>query len=267
LIERTSRGRRRVVGLALLACGAVLAVAATPASAYSTFGGWDWSYALEYGGSVNIRTPDPASETIASNEISLARLVTQGPGSDPGLVQAGLYRSGTNAQLDTCGSEVNQYEFYYEWRRPSGNYICGLTGSGNAETATPGADNGVSVQGYSDGSWSAYVTSGIDGGGPYLDPVSLGFATGIVSIGDELNNGDPNNPANGSTVSTLYGRGADEIGNGGPGWYVYFHAMDPATFGSPGFISNPLRTSRTSPTSLLWSQQNVPTPLTISHRP
>jgi hypothetical protein len=94
----------------------------------------------KYGSSVSIRVPssDPAPNT---QEFVLHRTVVESDESNTaGLVQIGVYRSGTGIQLDTCGSRTG-WTFFGEWKsagtanEPS-SYHCQLFSETNAGNNT-----------------------------------------------------------------------------------------------------------------------------------
>jgi hypothetical protein len=69
----------------------------------------------KYGSSVSIEVP-PSDPAPNSQEFVLHRTVVQSDyGATAGLVQIGVYRSGTGIQLDTCGARTG-WTFFGEWK-------------------------------------------------------------------------------------------------------------------------------------------------------
>jgi hypothetical protein len=94
--------------------GVVLLLKASYASAFNVFGlrGYDFK---KYGSSISIEVPasDPAPNT---QEFVLHRDIVQSDHTwTAGLVQIGVYRSGTGIQLDNCGSRTG-WTFFGEWK-------------------------------------------------------------------------------------------------------------------------------------------------------
>jgi hypothetical protein len=120
--------------LCVLACTAVfvvmLMVRASDANAvFNVFGLRAFNF-QKYGSSVSIEVP-PSDPAPNSQEFVLHRAVVQSDyGSTPGLVQLGVYRSGTGIQLDTCGARTG-WTFFGEWKsagtaNESSSYHCQL---------------------------------------------------------------------------------------------------------------------------------------------
>lgn len=258
-------GRRLGTVAALTGCLLLLVAAPSQATSISNFGTREYSFAKRYGGQVNIRTPAIADESISNAEISLWRIVAQNTrtaGASIGLVQSGLYRSGAGAQLDTCGTSVNQYEMYTEvLKAGTNNYVCTVSG-----VATPGFDNqaGIFADDTTSNNWQAYVTSGSDSSGPFLDPTNVGFVTAYTAIGGEINGGSAGTLAKLSRTRTCYGCGVNDFDPlYGPGWYVYTNT----SFDKGGRQVTSPSTTSLYPSSSGWTVPNVPTPLTITHTP
>lgn len=130
--------------LCMLACTAVLAVmllvrAPDADAAFNVFGLRAFKFP-KYGSSVSIRVP-PSDPAPNSQELVLHRAVVQSDyGSTSGLVQIGVYRSGTGIQLDNCGVRTG-WTFFGEWKaagtaeEPS-SYHCQLFSETNAGNNT-----------------------------------------------------------------------------------------------------------------------------------
>lgn len=262
--RRTRRtGVRRSVLVGTVSLGSLM-TGGSAAEAASNFGGlYAGPTPTNYGGRSNITVPpNSTTETVASNEILLHRVVTQGNGpSGVGLVQAGLYRSGTNTHLDLCNSSVGQYQLYVETLpQGSGNYKCNLYG-----TATFGHDITFKVTGDGSGSWQAGGADEQTGASSSWGYGALGFNSGFTAISTEMNNPSPTQVADGSTSNAVFGGGAGSD----PSWLVYAQPSyggqfrpsssqtaqlphtNPGTTGSPG----------------TWSVPNVPTPVRFKHAP
>lgn len=258
------KAQRTLATASILICLLAVFAPVATATASSNFGTRNYNAGKRYGGQVNIRTPTIASETIDADEISLSRIVAQNSftsGDAIGLVQGGLYRSGSGAQLDNCGASINQYEMYTEiLRAGSQNYTCTVD-----SVATPGGETNASIANVApsaDKEWIVSVINEADSSGPFLDPTYVGFGTAFVAIGGEING--PGNPANSSRMSTCYGCGtgfADPFY--GPGWYVYTNT----SFDKGGKkVVTPSNTDLYTP-KVGWSVPDIPTPITISHTP
>lgn len=105
--------------LCVLATAAVLTVmlllrASSAHAVFHVFGIRAYNF-QKYGSSVSIEVPpkDPAPNT---QEFVLHRaIVSSDYSATGGLVQIGVYRSGTGIQLDTCGSRTG-WTFFGEWK-------------------------------------------------------------------------------------------------------------------------------------------------------
>jgi hypothetical protein len=108
--------RRQACVLAATAVFAVMLLVKAPSAnaVFNVFGVRAFNY-QKYGSSVSIEVPpsDPAPD---SQEFVLHRAVVQSDyGSTAGLVQVGVYRSGTGIQLDSCGARTG-WTFFGEWK-------------------------------------------------------------------------------------------------------------------------------------------------------
>lgn len=114
--ERRTIQRHFALYVGLFASIWLLGLACNQAYADNTFGTRAWN-GLEYGGGVSIKTPS-LSQHINQSEFVLHRAVAQSEyGSTPGLIQAGVYRSGQHLSLDTCGPSAGRYTKYLERKR------------------------------------------------------------------------------------------------------------------------------------------------------
>jgi hypothetical protein len=128
----------------VLACAALLAAvlllrAPHAGAAFNVYGLRIFEF-KKYGSSTSIRVP--SNDTAPnSQEFVLHRTVVESDESNTaGLVQIGVYRSGTGIQLDTCGSRTG-WTFFGEWKaagtanEPS-SYHCQLFSETNAGNNT-----------------------------------------------------------------------------------------------------------------------------------
>ena len=133
----SQRVGRPLFAALVLACVILLLKAGTASSAFHVFGTRFYNY-QKYGSSISIEVPphDPAPN---AKEVVLHRNVVQSDyGTTPGLVQIGVYRSGSEIQLDSCGSRSG-WTFFGEWKaagtaEEASSYHCQLfseTNSGN----------------------------------------------------------------------------------------------------------------------------------------
>jgi hypothetical protein len=117
----------------------LLLKAAPEASAVNVYGVRHYLFP-KYGSSVSIRVP--AQDTAPNEkEFVLHRAIVQsGAGPLGGLVQLGVYRSGTGIQLDTCGVRTG-WTFFGEWKAfgtpdEANSYHCQLFSETNAGNNT-----------------------------------------------------------------------------------------------------------------------------------
>lgn len=255
-MARRRRVRRSVL-VGTVSLGSIAAVAA-PADAASNFGGLQYSGPNNYGGKSNISVPaSSTTETVASNEILLHRVVTQGGG--PGLAQTGLYRSGPNTHLDLCNSSVGSYTYYVETLYSgSGNYVCELYGN-----APFGHDVNFKVAGNGSGGWYASGQDQTAVGSYAHQYTPEGFVTGFTDISTEMNT-PGSTIADGTTSAATYGRGP----NSTPSWYVYQGTMAGGAHrvGNSETYQEPHTNGGTGTTGS-WSVPGLPTPVTFKHSP
>jgi hypothetical protein len=258
-----ARGRRvrRSVLVGTVSLGSLAAIAAQ-ADGASNFGGLQYAGPNNFGGKSNISVPaNSTTETVASNEILLHRVVTQGNGSaGVGLAQTGLYRSGPNTALDTCNTSVGAYTYYVETLYAgSGNYKCELYGN-----APFNHDVNFKVAGDGSGGWYASGQDQTTGGSYAHTYTAEGFVTGFTAISTEMNDVG-NQVADGTTSAATYGRGS----NATPSWYVYQGSTggSPHRVGSGETVQFPHTNPGSFGSSGTWSVPNVPTPVTFKHSP
>lgn len=252
--EKAHESRRRVVvrtlvlrrprfasPAALLVC---VVLVTAPLALASTFGTRYLDDARSFGTRVSITTPSARLHQAAA-EFLLHRSVVQSAfvPRPYGLIQAGIYRSGSQQQLDNCGVTSGKYVKYSERRRVQGGvsgFKCKLYGG-----LKPGQTLSYTV--YSKGSrgrWTVLI--GSQNGGTF----SVGFDTGYPMIGGELNGSGP--PFR-SRTSARYGSTQ--------AWSV---------FGAPNRhkASRVVRSDATfllQPTDSRWHVPLAPTPFTITH--
>jgi hypothetical protein len=154
------------------------------AFADNEFGTRYYNVAQEFGGGVNLRVPSVGYWTLTSDEFVLHRQMSQDNFnvSTTGLVQDGLYRSGTNVHLDNCSQSIDAYRYYYEWKATnSSTFVCGLGpvavvgDEGRAATANTA----------SNGTWVANARSS-DGTVQAGLSVNLNWNLAYVMFGSEL---------------------------------------------------------------------------------
>lgn len=150
--------------------------------------------------------------------------------SSPSLLQAGLYRSGADIQLDTCGTSVNEYSYFMEYKVSGVNgYHCGTYG-----VAATLAVDFYGVYAYpSDGSgeWAWAILHPNDAGFSGFEPI--GGNTAIPMVGDELNNDVGTQcQASSSATGAFYAYPWNSLADN---WYGYFSTNG----GNPQAITSP----------------------------
>ncbi len=219
-----------------------------------------------FGSEVSVRVPYDGL-FHEDDEFVLNRVVVQSSFTadrQPGLVQAGIYRSGPNAYLDTCtGASNRNYYRYYEWKlhyyaNDIANYHCRVFTELGA--LTPGSD--------ADTTFGVHYT-GPSGGDPAYNwridvrsdthvTLPLNFHTGFPGIGAEIFDNRANDDGGAadfaSRTATVYGTTRH--------WRIDQSVND----------SSPRQVAATDPTRLYeshdpgrWSVPNPPTPITIAH--
>ncbi len=241
-VRRSVAGRSLGVGLVVPALVVAATALGASSAAASTFG-TRFLQKRSYGSRVSITTP-AASNKQSSDEIVLHRaLVQSGFSKDVGLVQAGVYRTGSKSQLDSCPLAARAYKEFSEHKAVRSGvkgYKCQLYNS-----LKPGQTVTYAV--YSRGSknkWSVRFGSHVGGTYP------VGFNTGPPMIGGELNGSKP--PFT-STTSARYGSAS--------AWDVF----GAANLGSARKVAKSDASALLQPTDKGWHVPMAPTPLTIGH--
>lgn len=246
-MRRSIGSKRRIAAAAVGALGGAAAVAAGAFGA-SSFGTRYVANSHFYGSRASISVPS-ARFVQAPDEILLHRAVVQNELSDPnpaGLIQAGVYRSGSSAHLDECAgtNDAHPYrEFTERHRIRSGTngFKCRLF-----RDLPPGSRGEVFsvVRRSARGQWFARVGSLND------RPYDLGFNTAFPMIGGEINGGGGTKR---SRTSARYGAtGAWEI----------FRAINARRARR---VTGRDHTSLLVPSDGRWRVPSPPTPFTITH--
>lgn len=214
--------------------------------------------APKYGGIVSIQTP-PLTDYVDPSEIALQRQVSEGPRlsghsvAASGLIQTGIYRSGTDNSLDLCSPAVNTYRHYMEYKPQLGapGYGGGFQGFYCALYGSPGPGDQAPFY-----SWHTYSPSAgtWHGGIGYFDlgGYQLGFTSAAIGIGGELNSPGQ---SNGSNVHARYGDTTS--------WQLFMHSER----GSPEQVLNPSNIVPGQPSTGWDASRRAPTPLSIRHGP
>jgi hypothetical protein len=173
------------------------------------------------------------------------------------LIQAGLYRSGADHYLDTCGTSVNKYTYYTEYKVTGSvnGYTCALYG-----VASPLQEDFFTVsndQQTGSGNWQWFI-----GGPEYAIAYgifNIGSTTAIPMYGEEISS-PTNDTCQTSGTAGFYGGSTAGFSD----WNVFFadNSGDLKPIVSPG------NTDWASPNPSLWSDPSLtPWPETISHTP
>jgi hypothetical protein len=172
-----ARGARPLVRLLVLA--ALLAWLVGPTAARSDSGPDFGTLGLNtssYGSAVSIVTP-AAGLAQPDDEFVVQRDVLQSDNDDPGLIQAGIYRSGNGIALDNCGAHTSYVVFTEVKAANSMAYKCQLYND-----VAPGSVLTVDLFRFKTaGTWGIRI-NGVQTGSIYR----LGFIKADAAIGTEI---------------------------------------------------------------------------------
>jgi hypothetical protein len=235
--------RRPIRSSALLAVAIWLA-GATLARSDPDFGtlGLDQT---RFGSVVSLVTP-AAGLAQPADEFVVQRDVLQSENADPGLIQAGVYRSGSGISLDNCGPHAAYVVFTEVKAANSMAYRCQLYND-----VSPGVVVTLDIFRFTTpGTWGIRV-NGAAAGSAYR----LGFTKAAPAIGTEIQSAGPGNQYLTET-STRY----DPAGRAR--WSVYTttgrqHVR--RVTGSDSISAYPM-------VDHLWKITRPPSPVTIKHR-
>jgi hypothetical protein len=236
------RGARVAAAVAVVCV--VLMIRASTAPAYHSFGTRTFNF-QKYGSSVSIRVPG-ANAAPVSNEFILHRAVVQDVFSETaGLVQVGIIRTGSEIQLDTCGT-ATQWTQYGEWKSTGtpnevASYHCQYFSAAKPENI-PVFDV-WRVNNPSTNEWNVEINS------ERVATYKPSFGAAYPAIGGEI--AGPNTPSLSGT-SAVYGQTRG------------FHSWNEPGKGGEFEITNNANTGLYTPNGG-WSVPPVPTPFTITH--
>jgi hypothetical protein len=178
-VPAPERARRARPLLRLLAAAALVAWLVGPTAARSDSGPDFGTLGLNsssYGAVVSIVTP-AADLAQPADEFVVQRDVLQSDNSDPGLIQAGIYRSGDGIALDNCGAHTSYVVFTEVKAANSMAYRCQLYND-----VSPGSVVTLDLFRFKTaGTWGIRI-NGVQTGSIYR----LGFARGNAAIGTEI---------------------------------------------------------------------------------
>lgn len=191
---------------------------------------------------MSVTAPNREVQPLYATDFTLNRAVIQSSFSgSPALAQAGLYRAGSQIQLDNCSRHSNYISWtFVEWKFDgSGTYNCRAY-----DEVTIGTVHGFAV-GVTTQGWEMNVDCGT-----HVEIRRLNVNTAIPQMGGEM----------ASTNSTY--KSTSNVGYGGDGlpWTVYRapNLGNPITAGpNTGIVYDLPYTG--------WHIPRPPTPLTISH--
>jgi hypothetical protein len=174
-------GARRAARLAAGAAIVAWVVGPTAARSDTDFGtlGLD---RLGYGSRVSIDAPSSRLHQ-ESDEFVVHRDVVQSRNNDPGLIQAGIYRSGSGIALDNCGAHAGYILFTEVKPVNSMAYRCQLYSG-----ISPGSTATFDIFRYSAAATWGIRINGVTVGAPFR----LGFSKGDAAIGTEIQDLDTN---------------------------------------------------------------------------
>jgi hypothetical protein len=236
-------GPRRRLLVAAGVCACVLATSAAAVGDSAPDFGTIGLDAKSYGARVSLSTPS-AKLVVASDEFIVHRDVVQSSLQDPnaGLIQTGLYRSGSTISLDNCGPRADYVEFVEVKTVNSMAYRCQLFNS-----VAPGTVLTLDVfRFHAADTWGVRIN-----GTPTGSIYPLGFAKGQPAIGSEIEDID----ADYTTVARTRFNVA-----GHTQWTVY---RAPAR-SAPRRVTG--RTHAYPLTDHFWKLPRPPGPITIRHR-
>jgi hypothetical protein len=198
-----------------------------------------------FGAVVSLVTP-AAGLAQPADEFVVQRAVVQSQNSDPGLIQAGVYRSGSGISLDNCGPHAAYAVFTEVKAANSMAYRCQLY-----HDVAPGSLVTLDIFRFTTpGTWGIRV-NGAQTGSVYR----LGFTKGQPAIGTEIQSA-----GNGRTYLTATSTRYEPAG--GARWSVYTtvgrqHAR--RVSGSDSISAYPM-------VDHLWKITRPPSAVTIKHR-
>jgi len=228
-----------------VACAALAWVACvTPAWADNKFGTRSWND-LEFGTGVSITTPS-LNQQVNVNEFILHRAVVQSDfGATYGLIQAGIYRSGSGTHLDNCNTSANRYTKYLEHKSKGSpntldSYKCQLFAE--AGPGTTYRYDVFSVAG-DDNNYKVEINNELKG------TFFVNFNLSYPAVGGEIAGPVPET----TETNALYGETK--------AWVVY------TANGENGSqtVTNNSNTFLYSPTGPAWTVDPAPTPLRVKH--
>jgi hypothetical protein len=239
--DRAGPRQRLLVAAAVGAC--LLATSAAAVGGTGPDFGTIGLDAKSYGARVSLSTPS-AKLFVAPDEFIVHRDTVQSSLQDAnaGLIQAGLYRSGSALSLDNCGPRDDYVEFVEVMTLHSMAYRCQLFNS-----VAPGTVLTLDVfRFHAADTWGVRIN-----GTPTGSIYPLGFAKGLPAIGSEIEDID----ADYTTVARTRFNVA-----GHTQWTVY---RAPAR-SAPRRVTG--RTHAYPLTDHFWKLPRPPGPITIRHR-
>jgi hypothetical protein len=167
--------RRRVVRIAPAGAVCLALLSTTAARSDPDFGTLGLN-ASRFGSVVSIRTPS-TSLNQPQDEFVVQRDAVQSQNSDPGLIQAGIYRSGSGIGLDNCGAHTAYVIFTEVKAANSPAYRCQLY-----TDLAPGSILTLDIFRFKTaGTWGMRI-NGVQTSAIYR----LGFSRGDPAIGTEI---------------------------------------------------------------------------------
>jgi hypothetical protein len=172
---RLRAGRRPALRLGVAGAICVWLVGTGAASSDPDFGTLGLNQS-RFGSIVSLTTPSANLDQPAS-EFVVERDLVQSDNSDPGLIQAGVYRSGSGIALDNCGAHAAYVVFTEVKAANSMAYKCQLY-----QDVSPGAVVTLDIFRFKTaGTWGIRI-DGVPTGSIYR----LGFTKGAPAIGTEI---------------------------------------------------------------------------------
>jgi hypothetical protein len=195
-----------------------------------------------FGSTVSVSTP--SSRLLQeSDEFVVHRTFVTSRNAEPGLIQVGVYRSGSGIEIDNCGTHSGYVVFTEVKPVNSLAYRCQLYNQ-----VAPGTVINLDIfRFHAAATWGIRIN-----GTPTGLTYQLGFANGVPAVGTEIQDVDSND---GTHTATRYGP------NGHAPWRVY-RAVARA---------RPHAVSATDPTSAetddpFWAIRGPPGRVSIRHR-